>query len=246
MTHMKTCNIADTGPVRVLSETRTLDVYLSQNARPKYVVFMYSPWAFHAYDKTWDTEPSPIEGIAYTLFFDSGPHAASIFLRHLKQSFEFVSWVGQASLHGALKVVFHIHSDERIQDLRALRNSTNGYYPFEPPGKTACSAADEMSHVEPVPDPAWATRLHQSYSAKADHVLLDLAPMPSCDPLALKAQQRLSGAADNELVLLPVSLFSSENPHPTTDGAKIASRALGEQIMAIEQRQASKTGSIEK
>jgi len=236
ITHMKACNIAQLGTVRLVDETSTLDLYLSQNARPKYIVFQYHPWEFHRY-RTWnDPLDSFIEPIYFLIRYRFNAGTARILITHHRETFQFITWEFNSLARGLFLKSLHLGPSYIYDDAAKRRAEDAGLYSLPLPPETHCEAGFGLRPEGLYYDPEWTNGLRSKYQSKADHVLLNVQPLPDCLPIAALVDTRLKGRYDNIFQTLPINLFNDKDGHYTDQGAAVNSTAIANEILAQEQR----------
>ena len=69
-------------------------------------------------------------------------------------------------------------------------------------------------------------------------VLVNVAPIPSCDQNLAAFSSELNGVTSNSLLPLPVGLFNDPR-HYTAVGSAVVSRLIAEELNAVAQRQSA-------
>ena len=247
-THMTACNIAETDAVRLVSETDTLDGYLKQNTKPKYLILMYGPLHFRRHPPDWDVDTgSKLDALDYMLRFQPWQTRAHTLMLHPKAALYFARWVGRTELQADVSAVvdgLRRHTNALPQQAprqeeyqQPDRISAKGWFSLPLPAQDRCRPWDtsQADHGEIKADRDWIAYLRARYADKADHVLVDLAPMANCQPYRAKIEQMLQGLHDNPFITHPPRFYAQpEYIHPTREGARALTSELAQQINAME------------
>lgn len=229
-THLKTCNLAQSKGTQVVLGTRSLDWYLAHNPRPRYLILMFA--ASNLYQsKDWN-DSAYIEG-AVTL------------LRHYPKT-EFVEalvrhpdlFIGMAH-YAYLTAPWNWWKNRSQEGVEAERRPSdrlmNAHMILPTPAFSNCAqaAASDKQFPFHLPDPAYVELLKKRYSASAEHLVLDVAPLPVCETRFEAIKSRLQ-KADNSLDRYPVTAYNDGYTHFTEVGANKVSLSLAQQIAALQ------------
>jgi hypothetical protein len=75
----------------------------------------------------------------------------------------------------------------------------------------------------------------EAYADPSRIVLVNVAPIPSCDQNLAAFSSQLNGITSNALLPLPVSLFN-DTRHYTADGSALVSRLVSDELNAVADR----------
>jgi len=221
-TGLTACNIADVAGVQMVNGPMPLDDYLQHNARPRFLIFSVTPESL-SLSQGW-TWVSPFEGILYRLRFHPDAGAARIFAHHTSD----VLVGAELGFRTGLQSLASRPLPPEQANFRALHN---GWQPE--PGKTLtqCDAGDVR---ERAPDAAYLTSLRQKYGVGGTQVLIDVMPMPACDPSFPFYRAHLQpGMIDNRLDTLPISAYNATGRlHTNEDGAVLLTQRIADQVNA--------------
>ena len=223
-TELKACNIAEIAGVQRVNGMVSLDTYLAQNQRPKYLLFLYAPNNLVPPAK-W-TDVASFEGYYYQLRFL--PLAS-----RLKQFTHDPDSVIQTAELGFRLAVQALFRPAEKGDPMADRVAAQGRVPWIGPALTSCANFPATGRI---PDPRWVQNLRQTYNRDGTHVFVDATPMPSCDPaLAFYAPYLTKPLVDDGQRTLPITAYSSTgNLHVNDTGAQMLSTLIADQIARAE------------
>jgi hypothetical protein len=226
-TGFKTCNIAVTNAVLAVTGNLTLDHYLQQNARPKVLVIQLSPDDFQQENRLWK-HTIYAEGLLEQLRHGSPEDSRRILLQHPHEAISFAGYAAGFSAYYAIKDIWfrttHLRPEEDEVQVR------NGF--FTPPAapRTYCEAAAKFS------DPSrgafsrmLADDFRNTYSPRSSVVLVDVAPIPTCDNNLAAYASELDGITSNSLQSLPIGLFN-DGRHYTARGSRVVSNMIAQQV----------------
>ncbi len=222
-TGLKTCNLAEVAGVQVINGLLVLDTYLQNNRPPKFIVFNYAPE--NLTPATQWKEVSTFEGVFFALkyrpdaaFWRAALHNPNELMDDAELGFRTgVEWLVQPKLPASVLQV---------------RDTSHGRVPEPAQPLTNCPAIV----AERAPDVAWLASLRQHYATHGTRVLIDVTPMPPCDPGLAFYQQRITPASiDNAIATLPLSMYTDSGRLHTTDaGAQAISQRIADQILRAE------------
>jgi hypothetical protein len=219
-TGLKTCNLAEVAGVQMVNGLIVLDTYLKNNRAPQFIVFNYAPENLTP-ATSWK-EVSTFEGDFFALKYRSD----AVFWRtFLSEPNELIT---DAEL-GFRTGVQWLFTPKLPASLLQIRDSSHGRVPEPAPLLTACPAVI----AERTPDAAWLASLRQKYGTDGTKVLIDVTPMPPCDPSLAFYRQRLTPAViDNSVGTLQLGMYTDSGRLHTTDaGAAEISQRIAEQIL---------------
>ena len=226
LTHHKTCNISQTQPTVVATGTLAIDLYLKQNALPKYLVIQLAPETFyqpHGLDTLAGFDP-----IMLMLRHDPGHATTKKLLRNPLPTLRFLSlalqdryWPNRA--YGASFLELY---KRPIADYYAH----SGFLTMPKPSETACG------DPKPLGSPAdfgWIDDARKRYSAQGVKVLVLVSPIPECDSQR-EIYRELAPHVDGGPSTLPVGLFNDSDRHYTREGSEAVSAMVAQKILALE------------
>jgi len=232
-TGLKTCNIAEVGPVRLVGVAPTLDVYLRQNRRPRAIVLWYAPWNFRRWrEEEWDRNPVQVEGIYYLLRYGNLQRSARMLLRHRHASAKYGVWVMLTEAKQCAQILLRMATGQAAPDMDAWeeRMARRGVFTTNHSPQRGCMPRKDLSKDDIQADPAWAEAMRARYRESAERVLLMVSPLADCDALGKVSAERLQGLTDNRIRTLPVEMFNGEDVHFSTAGAEQTSAELALEI----------------
>ena len=229
-TGFHTCNIAVTGAVLAVTGNLTLDHFLSQNAPPRILVVQLSPDDFQRENRAWKQTIYP-EGLLELLRHGSPQEARRVLLTHPHEAIAFSGYAAGFSAYYAIKDLWfrttHLRPEEDQVQVR------NGFFTPPSPARTYCDASTKMEY------PANGSFAHSiardyrgRYGDSSAVVLVDVAPIPSCDPNLDAYSTELKDVTSNSLQPLPIGLFN-DGRHYTAIGSRVVSTLVARQINRV-------------
>lgn len=231
-TGMHTCNIAVTNAVLAVTGNLTLDSFLGQNRRPRMLVVQLSPDDFQQRNRAWD-HTIYAEGLLEQLRHGSPEESRRVLLDHPHEAIAFAGYAAGYSAYYGIKDLWfratHLRPEEDEIQVH------NGFFTPPSPARTHC----EHNETQPTDTnnsyAASVTEQYQkAYGGSDSIVLVDVAPIPSCDANLAAFRRELNGVTDNRLQGLPVGLFN-DSRHYTATGARIVSALVARQVNQINQ-----------
>jgi hypothetical protein len=229
-TGLKSCNIAESGGVEdVVGIYAPLDAYLKNNKRPEYLVMMFNPAVFIP-------DGGPFsgyrhEGMIYAMQYSQSPVIVRGLLRRPMWIVNFDVWAGHSLIEFGRKHVFG-RGDGAADSIGAHRDDRDGIWTVPRPPNAGCEyqGHDPLTigrHAERVA----ATR--SRYAVEGTRVVLDIAPISSCNVLRDLYRKQSEGLRDNDLGVLSNSSFNYRDVHFTAEGASQISREVSRQILTM-------------
>jgi hypothetical protein len=230
-TGFKTCNISVTNAVLAVTDNLTLDHFLAHNAKPKVLLVQFSPDGFQRESHAWH-QTIYAEGLLELLRHGTPQQSRRVLLTHPQESIAFAGYAAGFSAFYAIKDVwFHITRIRAEEDTVTVRN---GF--FTPPGaaRTFCDPAVALANTEQAAtfSRALANGYHTQYAPQSGVVLVNVAPIPSCDQNLAAYSTELNGVTNNSLLSLPIGLFN-DGRHYTAIGSTVVSRLVAEELNEI-------------
>jgi hypothetical protein len=217
-TGLKTCNIAQARSVVEILGMLALDTYLQNNAPPRYIVMQFAP-------ETLSRSRSNFfwpEGLTLLLRKKSLLEALPTFFRHPVEAYRFSIWAIKA------KVTSFVRTPADFASTEAMFRSRGGLLILPKPAETRC--LNDIAYVQPAAD--WVRSLREQYAHNGTRVVINVAPLPTCSPIAALVAAGVRNVTDNPLSLYSVGLFCDLDRHLTLAGAERASLQLAEQLRA--------------
>ena len=238
-TGLNTCNIAVTNAVLAVTGNLTLDSYLQQNVRPKVLVVQFSPDDFQRENRVW-SHTIYAEGLLELLRHGSAEESRHLLWTHPHEAIAFAGYAaGYTAYYGIKDIWFratHLRPEEDEVEVR------NGFFTPPAPARTDC---EQTSAVPANASSAFAqsvTRDYQrAYADRGSVVLVDVAPIPSCDENLAAYSRELSGVTNNRLQGLPIGLFN-DSRHYTAFGSRVVSALIARQVNQVAPRDPSLNG----
>lgn len=233
-TGFKTCNIAVTNAVLAVTGTLTLDQYLAHNGKPRVLLIQLSPDGFQPESTSWSNSIYP-EGMLELL--RHGPPAAGrrLLLKHPQEAIAFAGYAAGFTLYSAVKGFwFHVTNIRADEDSVTIHN---GFFTPPSPARKSCEPGTALPGARTSGDYARQLVEHyrQAYADPSRVVLVNVAPIPSCDQNLAAFSTELNGITSNLLLPLPVGLFN-DTRHYTADGSALVSQLVSEEVNAVAQR----------
>ena len=236
ITGMKACNVAEVGGILwVTGSEYPLDMYLKSNKRPRYVVFMYGASATQPFSGPF-AGYAP-EGMVYLLHYDRGAKLYVELLEHPTWVIRFSMWAGGRVMQNLVRRLTHGEPvGTAALHAREERDAGGGVWPFPLPNETKC-----LGLSLPIPAkslPAFSRGMEEvrsHFSVEGTRVLIDLSPLPECDPYLREYRRDLAGMHDNAVEALPIGNFNDGDRHMNAVGGAYISEQVGRQIAALEE-----------
>ena len=225
-TGLRTCNIAVTNAVLAVTDTLPLDHFLAHNAAPRVLLLQFSPDGFQPEAHTW-TRSIYAEGLLELLRHGSPATVRSTLLHHPRETLAFTGYVaGYTAFHALRSLWTHLTGLSFKDDRIRIRN---GF--FTPPGAplTACTPPEHPTAATDQNFPRAFVHGIQQHYKQIGTVLVNIAPIPSCDEDLSAFTTQLTGAASSGPAGLPVHLFN-DSRHYTAEGAQRVSASAARQI----------------
>ncbi len=214
-THLKTCNIAQTGGVRVVLGLDPLDRFLATSARPRFLVLQFHPNQCRVH-QSWDEDAS-LEGFISLIKFYPAYSTALAAIRHPDAVLGLAHNVFARGI-----VVAMSHRGPR-------RDITDAHYQLPEPPLRDCVPPSVKNTA--VPDREWLKSLRARYADKADHLIVNISPGGSaCHSPAEQIRAAAEGLTDNRYEVLPLAYFADEADHPSQAGIEYLSTQVARQI----------------
>lgn len=226
-TGFKTCNIAVTNAVLAVTGNLTLDHYLKQNARPKVLVIQLSPDDFQQENRVWK-HTIYAEGLLEQLRHGSPEESRRVLLTHPHEAVSFAGYAAGFSAYYAIKDIWfrttHLRPEEDQVQVR------NGFFTPPAPPRTYCDPAAKLTdRSSGAFSRMLADDFRSTYTPRSSIVLVDVAPIPSCDNNLAAYASELNGVTSNSLQALPIGMFN-DGRHYTARGSLVVSSMIARQV----------------
>lgn len=235
-TGLKTCNIAVTNAVLAVTNNLTLNHYLQQNARPRVLLVQLSPDSFQRDNRVWE-RTIYAEGLLELLRHGSPEESRRTLVQHPREAIAFAGYAaGYSAFYGIKDVWFHLTHLRSEEDLITVRN---GFFTPPAPPRTFCDtvttvpAATRGDYPRTIVD-----EYHRQYATRTGLVLVNVAPIPSCDENLAAYSSQLDGITSNNVLPLPIGLFN-DGRHYTATGANVVSSLVSEELKEVTSRHSS-------
>jgi hypothetical protein len=233
-TGFKTCNIAVTNSVLAVTHNLTLNRYLANNSKPRVLLVQLSPDGFQPESSAWKQTVYP-EGMLELLRHGSPAESRHVLFTHPQEAIAFAGYAAGFSLYSVMKEVwFHATNLRPEEDTVTIHN---GFFTPPSPASTSCEPGATFSN--PRAGGAYPRvvvgEYQNGYADRSGIVLVNVAPIPSCDKNLADFSSELNGVTSNSLLPLPVSLFNDPR-HYTAVGSAVVSRLVAQELNAVAQR----------
>jgi hypothetical protein len=233
-TGFKTCNIAVTNAVLAVTHNLTLNRYLANNNKPRVLLVQLSPDGFQPESNAWDQTVYP-EGLLELLRHGTAAESRRVLLSHPQQSIAFAGYAAGFTMYAAVKDIwFHVTRLRPQEDTVTIHN---GFFTPPAPPSTSCEPGATFSN--PQAGGTYPRRVvgeyENDYAGRSGIVLVNVAPIPSCDQNLAAFSSELNGVTSNSLQPLPVGLFNDPR-HYTAVGSAVVSRLVAQELNAVAQR----------
>jgi hypothetical protein len=226
-TGFRTCNIAVTNAVLAVTGNLTLDHYLQRNARPKVLVIQLSPDDFQQENRVWQ-HTIYAEGLLEQLRHGSPAESRRVLFTHPHEAVSFAGYAAGFSAYYAIKDIWF-----RTTHLRPGEDQVrvhNGFFTPPSPARTYCDTDAKLNdHSRGAFSRMLADDFRSTYSPRSAIVLVDVAPIPSCDDNLAAYTSELNGVTSNSLQSLPIGLFN-DGRHYTARGSRVVSSMIARQV----------------
>ena len=229
-TGLKTCNISVTNAVLAVTGNLALNQYLANNPKPRVLLVQFSPDDFQRENRTWN-QTIYAEGLLELLRHGTPQQIRTVLLSHPQQSITFAGYAAGFSAFYAIKDVwFHITRLRPEEDSVIVRN---GFFTPPAAARTYCDTAGSVVQTSQTSFPhLLADEYRTGYSNRSGVVLVNVAPIPSCDQNLSAFRKQLDGVTSNSLLSLPIGLFNDQR-HYTAVGSTIVSRLIAQELNEV-------------
>lgn len=230
-TGLKTCNISVTNSVLAVAGNLTLDYYLDHNTRPRVLLMQLSPDGFQPESYAW-RQTVYAEGLVELLRHGSDADRRRVLLRHPQESIGFAGYAAGFSAYALIKgLVYRTTHLRPEEDRLTIRN---GFFTPPAPPSTSCEPGAVFSNPRAGGNfpRGLVSDFQAHYASRSSVVLVNVAPIPSCDQNLAAFSSELKGVTSNALTALPVSLFNDPR-HYTAVGSAVVSRLVAQQLAGV-------------
>ena len=229
-TGLNTCNIAVTNAVLAVTGNLTLNSFLQGNARPKVLLVQLSPDDFQQQNLVW-SHTIYAEGLLELLRHGSAEESRHVLLTHPHEAIAFAGYAAGYTAYYAIKDIWfratHLRPEEDEVQVR------NGFFTPPSPARIDCEQTDAMPANASSAFAQSVTRDYQkAYGGRGSVVLVDVAPIPSCDENLAAYRRELRGVTNNNLQGLPIGLFN-DSRHYTAFGSRVVSALVARQVNQV-------------
>ncbi len=221
-THTTVCNIADFAGMMRLNGTMILDTYLANNPRPRTLLILLAP---EDLAPTWRSDGN-FESVMLRARYRPDLNFLGMALRHPEDVLSSIGISGRYAVTWLLKKPLPTN-------VRHSRELLHGRFPDPKPLLKQCML--QPARIVP-PDPAWLANLRTRYGVNGTRVLIDVSPVPPCDP-GLPAYRRelppSNTLIDNHLETYPVNWYTTSGRlHLGAEGEMHLSQEIAAQVAA--------------
>ena len=231
-TGFHTCNIAVTNAVLAVTGNLTLDRFLAHNEKPRVLVVQLSPDDFQAANRLWQ-HTIYAEGLLELLRHGAPREARQVLISHPHEAANFAGYAAGFTAYYAIRDAwFHATHLQPEEDRLQLRAGTTFFTP-PAPARTYCDTdAPFNDPTQGAFSRALADEFRRRYADRATVVLVDVAPIPSCDNNLQAYANQLAGITSNGLHALPITAFN-DGRHYTAAGSRLVSAGIARQLNEI-------------
>jgi hypothetical protein len=203
---------------------------------------MYTPSLFRPVIKKYDVYFP--EGVLYALQYVRNRELYWDLLRRPVWLVKFDVWAGHQIVKDFLNRHLPGGNSKTPIDLRAQRESRHGISPLPLPPETQCVRT--AFHYDPKAVKRYAdsvAEMRNIYGVDGTTVLVNIAPVPTCDTWQQLYRKTSEGLHDNVFETLPISYFNEGDVHFSPEGSKYISIEAGNQILALKEQRQTKLHS---
>ena len=161
-------------------------------------------------------------------------------LKRRKWVVDFGLWAGRLTIKNFLHRYLPGLDSESAIDTRAQRDARHGIWPYPEPQQTNCVRT--LSSLEPgeaTRDADSVAKMRNLYSTEGTVLILNVAPVATCDKLQDAYSTLLAGLHDNRFESLPISYFNEGDVHFSPEGSRHISVEAANQILSLEKQRKS-------
>ncbi len=233
-TGFKTCNISVTNAVLAVTHNLTLNRYLANNGKPRVLLIQLSPDGFQPEGNAWNQTIYP-EGLLELLRHGNPEESRRVLLSHPQQAIAFAGYAAGFTIYSGIKDIwYHMTSRRPDEDSVTIHN---GFFTPPAPASTSCEPGATFSNPRAggnYPRDV-VEQYREGYANRSGIVLVNVAPIPSCDQNLAAFSSQLNGVTSNSLLPLPVGLFNDPR-HYTAVGSAVVSRLVAQELNTVAQR----------
>ena len=226
VTGLSTCNVSEgTSIQRVVGTDTPLQAYLSKNAPPMVLLTTWTP-SFFKPDQA-PLDEFHVEGMWYAWRYRVW--TTLLTWRMAGWTASYVTWELRALLQNIVAT-----GRPDTFDARLAREEAQGQMGWTSPPETHCVRDYDAGAVKRFEGSALAFR--KKYTTAETRVIVDISPIPACDPLYDVYLRQDAGLYDNQLDRLPIGDFNNGDVHLDPEGSRIESIKAAQQVMALLKR----------
>jgi len=185
-----------------------------------------SPDDFQQENRAWK-QTIYAEGLLELLRHGSPEEGRRMLLAHPHEAVAFAGYAAGFSAYYAIKDIWfrttHLRPEEDQIQIH------NGFFTPPSPARTYCDPAARLTDHSGQFPRSVADDYLNGYSDRSTVVLVDVAPIPSCDANLAAYSSELEGVTSNSLLSLPIGAFNDDR-HYTADGSQIVSTLVARQV----------------
>jgi hypothetical protein len=221
-TGLATCNVAEFEGVTLVTHTWLVDQFLERNARPRFIVFFYTPEDFSTPNDWASTNVGTFEAVSFALEHERTWRTAMELGTHPSIT---LGWAEQ----GMRMLMENPRAKAVDADATHVRETRDGQLPVTSSGIMRCDG----SRHERLPDAAWVSDLRKRYGTDGTTVIVDATPSVDCDPSLGFFREHLDGLIDDgPLETIPIANFSNDGRlHANAAGSRVISTMVADQIL---------------
>ena len=234
-TGYRTCNIAVTNAVLAVTGNLTLDHFLAHNAKPRVILIQLSPDDFQPENHAWH-QTIYAEGMLEVLRHGSPREARRLLLSHPEEAIGFAGYAaGYTAWYGLKRIWFHTTHLRPEEDAVQTHDGSTFFTPPSPARKS-CLPEPSIPPTNSAQQVAFSRALvadyQDGYASRAGVILVNVAPIPSCDRNLAAYTAELSGVTSNSLLDLPIGFFN-DGRHYTARGSQVVSELIAQELNAV-------------
>jgi hypothetical protein len=227
LTGLRTCNIAQTKGVLVVLGTTGLDIFLSHNPKPRYLLLQFSGADLYQ-PRSWLDTTAYMEGVVPLLRYYPKHAFLVAVARHPEI---FMGMMHYAYISGPLNWWIN---RTRFANWTPNTPLVDVHFVRPEPAFKDCSETTDIDPAFHKPEQTFVRQLREKYSGAADHLVVDVAPLSACDDKFDEIARALHGM-NNSLERYPVNLYNEGYTHYTRQGAERLSEEIAKQIESLRQ-----------
>ena len=226
MTGLTSCNISEGTTIQqVIGTDPPLQKYLANNRPPRILLTTWTPSYFKP-----DQEPLEdfhVEGMWYAWRY--GQWKTLLSRQFGDWTLTYIAWEIEALWDGATQ---HLRGNKSADhDARLLREERKGRMGWDSPPETHCVRTYNSAGIQRWQNSVESFR--RKYTTPETRVIIDISPIPQCDPLYQIYAHASADLSDNKLERLPIEDFNNGDVHLGPAGAKAFSTQVAAQVLTV-------------